>query len=172
MKPKSPGAKSMRGSSARQSTRAPRRPTQARVLGAGSPETMGRDRLDLLYLTLFPPSPPACGAQRRIDGLMRALSRRHDITAITLLPEGHDGSAAERAMREYCREIALVPAPPGQGPRKRLLQLRSLLSIHSFERHNSDSRWLLNVLDSFLSKPAFDIVEAEFPFLSPRGLRK
>ena len=133
---------------------------------------MGCDRLRLLYLSLFPPSPPTFGAQRRIEGLMRAMARRHDITAITLLPPGVDGGAAERAMREYCREVAMVPSRPWQGPRKRLVQLRSLLSIRSFERHNSDSRALRTVLDSFLSKRVFDIVNLEFPFLAPQGLRK
>jgi polysaccharide biosynthesis protein PslH len=133
---------------------------------------MGRDRLDLLYLSPFPPGPPTFGAQRRIEGLMRALARRHDITAVSLIPPDFDAAAAERAMREYCREVALVPAPPWQGLRKRLLQLRSLLSTRSFERCNSDVPALRKVLDSFLSRRAFDVVNVEFPFLAQQRLRK
>src|SRR5438270_6296169 len=94
---------------------------------------MSRDRLNILYVSMFPPSPPTFGAQRRLQGLMAALSRRHEITAITLVPRDMDGSEAERAMREYCRDVVLVPAR-AEGSRKRIHQLQSLLSRQSFER--------------------------------------
>jgi len=133
---------------------------------------MVTDRLDLLYLSQFPPSPPAFGAQRRMEGLMAALARRHDITAVSLITPDLDPGEAERAMRAYCREVVLVPARPWQGPRKRLVQLRSVFSARSFERRFYDLPALRKALDSLLSRRAFDVVNVEFPFLALRRLKK
>jgi glycosyltransferase involved in cell wall biosynthesis len=133
---------------------------------------MGRDRLDLLYLSQFPPSPPTFGAQRRMQGLMAALAARHDITAVALLPPELDAGAAERAMREYCREVVLVPARPWHGTYKRLLQLRSLFSTQSYERRFFDVPGLRRMLDSLLSRRAFDIVNVEQPFLAHERLAR
>jgi hypothetical protein len=72
--------------------------------------TMDRDRLNLLFLSAFPAGPPTFGAQRRVQGLMAALARRHEITGVSLITAEYDSRAAERAMREYCHEVVLVPA--------------------------------------------------------------
>jgi len=133
---------------------------------------MGRDRLHLLFLSQFPPGPPTFGAQRRMEGLMAALARRHDVTGVALLAPDLDASAALRAMRAYCEEVVLVPARAWQGPRKRLLQLRSLLSTRSFERGFHDLPALRRALDSLLSRRAFDVVNVAFPFLALRRLAK
>src|SRR6266852_2852063 len=111
---------------------------QPRVIRAAATATMGRDRLNLLYVSQFPPSPPTFGAQRRMQGLMAALAARHDITAVSLITPDLDAGAAQRAMREYCREVVLVPARAWHGAHKRLLQLRSLFSSRSYERHFFD----------------------------------
>src|SRR5258708_4521667 len=47
-----------------------------------------------------------------MQGLMAALAARHDITAVSLITPELDARAAQRAMREYCREVGLVPARP------------------------------------------------------------
>src|SRR5947199_92388 len=46
---------------------------------------MRRERLDLLYVTLFPASPARYGAQRRLEGVMASLARRHSVTAVSLI---------------------------------------------------------------------------------------
>src|SRR5712664_1189716 len=107
-----------------------------------------------------------------MEGLMAALARRHDVTGVALLAPDLDASAALRAMRAYCEEVVLVPARAWQGPRKRLLQLRSLLSTRSFERGFHDLPALRRALDSLLSRRAFDVVNVAFPFLALRRLAK
>jgi glycosyltransferase involved in cell wall biosynthesis len=124
-----------------------------------------RERLELLYVTLFPPSPARYGAQRRIQGLMEGFSRRHDVTAVSLLPTEIDPDEARQAMSAYCREIILVPAP-GPGRFKRLGQARSLLSLRSYERHLSDVPELRQVLHRMLTSRPFDIVQIEAPQLA------
>jgi len=133
---------------------------------------MNPPRLDLLFVSMFPPSPPTFGAQRRIEGLMTALSRRHRVTGVSLVGPHFDAGAAERAMRAYCAEVVLVPSRPERGPSKRLLQLRSLVSPWSFERHHATVPALGRALDELLSSRPYDVVCVEAPFLAHREFRR
>ena len=133
---------------------------------------MHPDRLKILCLSQMPPSPPQFGAQARMHGLLSNLARRHDVTAIALLDEQFDGDACGRAMREYCREAILLPNPRGRnGVVKRALQLRSVASLRSFERHRNSVPGLQQTLDRVLSRERFDVVDVEFPFLAHYRLR-
>jgi glycosyltransferase involved in cell wall biosynthesis len=127
---------------------------------------MSQDRLKLLYVTLFPSSPPRFGAQRRLQGLMSGLARENDITAVSLLPPDLDATEAERAMRQYCQDLVLIPSRPGTGGSKRLLQARSLFSLVSFERRFFSLRALQQALDRLLLSRPYDIVNIEAPFLA------
>ncbi|HET7788156.1 MAG TPA: glycosyltransferase [Myxococcales bacterium] len=129
-------------------------------------------RLKLLFLSQFPPSPPAFGAQRRIQGLMATLARRHDVAAISLISPDLDAGAAEAAMLKYCSEVHLVPAPAWQGVKKRLAQLRSLASPRSFERRFYDLPQLRAALHQCLTRRGYDIVNVELPFLALQRLRQ
>jgi len=131
---------------------------------------MDRDRLNLLFLSQFPPGPPTFGAQRRVQGLMSALARRHEITGISLITAEYDRRAAEDAMREYCNEVVLVPARSWEGAGKRLQQARSLLSKRSFVRSLWDLPALRKALDERLSARSYDIVNVELPFLALQRL--
>jgi glycosyltransferase involved in cell wall biosynthesis len=133
---------------------------------------MSDDRLNLLFLSPFPPSPAAFGAQRRMEGLMSALSRRHRITAVSLVGSDFDAGASERAMRAYCEEVVLVPARQDRGLSKRFLQLQSLVSPRSFERTHATVPALQVALDALLRRRAFHVVTVEFPFLSHLRLRQ
>jgi len=141
---------------------------------------MDRDRLKILFLAPFAPSPASFGAQRRAEGLMAALGRRHQITGVSVIPDDQDARAAERAMGEYCSEVVLIPRPSSgwEGAGKRLLQVRSLLSSRSLVRRLYDLQSVRDALHRLLSARAYDIVNVELPFLafhelakSPRGAR-
>src|SRR5215470_14837204 len=96
---------------------------------------MTPERLNILYVSQMPASPPRFGAQARVHGLMTELARRHDLTAAMMVDEEFDADECRRAMQAYCRDVVLVPNPCGRGGlRKRLLQVRSLASVRSFER--------------------------------------
>jgi glycosyltransferase involved in cell wall biosynthesis len=139
---------------------------------------MDQQRLKLLFLSTFPPSPPTFGAQRRLQGLMAALARRHDVSAIAVVSADLDAAAAERAMREYCSEVVLVGARSWKGAAKRVLQLGSMVSARSFVRVLHDHPGLRRVIDARLQGHAYDVVNVEFPYLassrlarSPAGVR-
>ncbi len=127
---------------------------------------MTAGRLQLLYLSQFPPSPPTYGAQRRIQGLLTALGRHHDVTAVALISPDLDAQQAERSMREYCQQVVLVPSRPWAGPTKRLLQLRALFSSKSYEHHFFNLPALPPLLQRLLTGRAFDVVNVEHPFLA------
>src|SRR5580692_1799596 len=96
---------------------------------------MSPERLDILFVSHMPASPPRFGAQARMHGLMTQLARRHELTAAMLVDDEFNAEECRRAMQAYCREVVLVPNPWGRdGLTKRLLQLGSLASTRSFER--------------------------------------
>jgi len=129
--------------------------------------------LDILCLSPMPPSPPHFGAQARMHGLMSSLARRHRITAVSLVGEEFDAEACGRAMREYCAEVVLVPNPRARnGVTKRVLQLCSLASLRSFERHLYSLESLQKALDAAMTRRRFDVVQVEFPYFGHYRLRQ
>jgi polysaccharide biosynthesis protein PslH len=124
-----------------------------------------RRRLRLLFVSQFPPSPPSFGAQRRIHGVMNAVSKHHDVFGVSLITRDLDAAQVERAMREYCEEVLLVPASPWSGPLKRTMQVCSLASRRSFEARAFDRPGLRRGLARLLSSRAIDVVCVELPFL-------
>lgn len=123
-------------------------------------------RLSILYASQMPASPPRFGAQARMHGLMSELGRRHDLTAVVLIDDEFDADECRAAMMAYCRDVIVVPNPYGRdGLAKRLLQARSLASVHSYERMRVTVPALQEVLDRVLTERRFDIVNLVFPNL-------
>jgi glycosyltransferase involved in cell wall biosynthesis len=95
------------------------------------------------------------------------------LTAVILLDDDFDAEECRRAMQAYCREVVLVRNPYGRGGSlKRLLQLQSLASTHSFERLRVTVPALQVALDRVLRARPFDIVNLEFSFLGHCNLRQ
>ena len=128
---------------------------------------MSPERLNILYVSPMPASPPRFGAQARMHGLMTQLARRHDADSRDAgrrrvrrrrVPPGHAGLLP--------RSGAGPATPHGrQGLAKRLLQVRSLASTRSFERLRVTLPALQQTLDRILRARRFDIVNLEFPYL-------
>ena len=134
---------------------------------------MSHERLSILYVSQMPPSPPRFGAQARMHGLMTSLARRHDLTALSLVDAEFDLEECRRAMQKYFGEVVLIANPKGRdGAAKRLLQLRSLASLRSFEHHRYAVPELQGALDRLLRKKRFDVVNLEFPYLAHFRLKQ
>ncbi|QDW36625.1 glycosyltransferase [Bradyrhizobium sp. KBS0727] len=134
---------------------------------------MSPERLNILYVSQMPASPPRFGAQARLHGLMTQLAQRHDITAVMLVDDEFDIEECRLAMQAYCREVVLIKNPYGRdGLAKRLLQLRSLASTRSFERLRVVVPEMQQALDKVLRAKRFDIVNLEFTFLGHCDLRQ
>lgn len=134
---------------------------------------MSPERLNILYVSQLPASPPRFGAQARIHGLMTELARRHDLTAAVLVDDEFDIDECRTAMQTYCSEVVLVPNPYSRaGTTKRLLQLRSLVSSQSFERLRVAVPAFQQALNQLLRSKRFDVVNLEFPYLGHCDLRQ
>jgi glycosyltransferase involved in cell wall biosynthesis len=134
---------------------------------------MTPERLNILYVSHVPASPPRFGAQARMHGLMTQLARRHDLTAATLVDHESDADECQRAMQTYCSQVVTVPSRYGrEGLTKRLLQFRSLASTRSFERLLFTLPALQQSLDRLLRARRFDVVNLEFSFLGHCNLRQ
>jgi glycosyltransferase involved in cell wall biosynthesis len=132
---------------------------------------MTRERLDVLFVSLFPCSPPTFGAQRRIEGLMRVLARRNRVTAVSLVSPEFDAAVARREMGRWCEEVVLVPARSDRSAGKRVVQLRALASRRSYEHHAFSSPALREALVRVLQGKPFDVVCLEAPFLLQHPVR-
>jgi polysaccharide biosynthesis protein PslH len=115
------------------------------------------ERLNILFASMYPASPAAYGGQRRLEGLMTELARRHEVSAVALCSPGFDLRRSERAMSGYCQEVTLVPAR-GEGLGKRVAQFRSLFSSESFEIRYFAIPAFQRALDELLSRRKFHIV--------------
>lgn len=130
------------------------------------------ERLNVLCVSHMPASPPSCGAQARVHGLLTQLARHHDVTAVMLADDEFDADECHRAMKTYCRQVLLIRNAGGRESRKRRLQLRSLASSRSFERMRLTVPALQPALDCVLRAKRFDIVNLEFPYLGHYNLRQ
>ncbi|MEO8697528.1 MAG: glycosyltransferase family 4 protein [Acidimicrobiales bacterium] len=120
--------------------------------------------MKILLVSPFLPSPPRFGGQRRIDGLVRELANRHDVSvlAFNATDEWEHESLVET--RTYCREVrTLSNYEPGNSKVKRRNQLRSLLSRHSYEHSLVAGRLdFQQAFDEMLAAQEYDVVQIEF----------
>jgi glycosyltransferase involved in cell wall biosynthesis len=113
------------------------------------------------------------GVQARMHGLIAGLARRHDVTVVSLTEDGFDRDTASRALGEYCREHRLVQnVAAGTLWRRRLLQVRSLISASSPQRLRFEVPQLQQELDRVLTRTRFDVVKLALPYLSHLRLRQ
>jgi polysaccharide biosynthesis protein PslH len=130
--------------------------------------------LEILFVTPYLPSPPGFGGQRRLHGIFTGLAEKHRVSVLALInpDEKHEKSVA--ATQEYAREVVTVPNPAFalslHG--KRTLQLRSLLSLRSFEWLSHMQNGLHAKLVQMMQATRYDVVNFEFAQMAPhrRGL--
>jgi glycosyltransferase involved in cell wall biosynthesis len=110
---------------------------------------------------------------------MRSLAKNHEVSLISFTATDEFKQPSLEATQQYCKEIVTFPDMEFVARRdKRLLQARSLVSIHSFE-HLLVARRVefLARLQQLVDSGRFDIVQVEFvqmaalQFQLPRGRR-
>jgi polysaccharide biosynthesis protein PslH len=124
--------------------------------------------MKILFVTPFLPSPPRFGGQRRVDGLMRGLSRQHEVSVLSFNRTDEYERSSVEATKEFCREVVTIPnLDLVETSDKRTMQLRSLLSIHSFEHLLAARRRdFQRALDEMLRQTRYDIVQVEFVWMT------
>lgn len=135
--------------------------------------------MKLLFVTPYLPSPPRFGGQRRLAGLMRSLAASHELSVISFNASDEFAQSSLEETRSYCKEVVTFPDMDFLDRKdKRLLQARSLLSLHSFEhlliarRREFEAR-----LQQLVDSGRFDVLQVEFTQMAafrprlPRGRR-
>ncbi len=120
--------------------------------------------MKILFVSPYLPSPARFGGQRRVDGLMRGLAKRHDVSILSFNASDEFEQASIDATRAYCKRVTTLPgldATTVSG--KRTLQLRSMLSPHSFEHLQATHRADFQAkIDDHLASDEYDVVQVEF----------
>lgn len=127
--------------------------------------------MKILFLSPYLPTPPRSGGQRRIHGLMRELANHHDLSVLAFVDSRAPRRETEESLRatsEYCNSVVTVPnARVGaSGAQKRLLQVRTLAGIHTYEHLVGMLEVMQAAIDRMLSEQQFDVVQVEFPYMA------
>ena len=120
--------------------------------------------MKILFVTPYLPSPPHFGAQRRLDGLMRGLAARHEISLLSFIGDDEQAAESLKVTASYCHHISTVAnALVGLSvEKKRMMQLRSLISTRSFEYDLCyDARFQAQIRQE-MENGTYDIVQVEF----------
>ena len=120
--------------------------------------------MKILFVAPYLPSPPRFGGQRRMDGLMRGLAANHEVSILSFNTSDEHTQDSLDATRKFCRNVtALSDLDPRTLREKRRLQMRSLLSVRSFEYLQAKRRAdFQRQIDEHLASEEYDIVQVEF----------
>jgi glycosyltransferase involved in cell wall biosynthesis len=134
--------------------------------------------MKVLFVTPYVPSPPTFGGQRRIHGLMRALSKRHALSLLALHNPVDPIDEWRERTRDYYpdTELFVQPAFGLQGRAKRAAQLRSLFALHSWDAISHRNEAMVSRLRERLASETWDAMVVEFAQMAvnliglPRGM--
>jgi glycosyltransferase involved in cell wall biosynthesis len=120
--------------------------------------------MKILFVAPYLPSPPRFGGQRRMDGLMRGLAADHEVSILSFNSTDPYTQDSLDSTRSFCRRVStLSDLDPRTLPEKRRLQMRSLLSVHSFEHLQVKRRTdFQKKIDEHLAGESYDVVQVEF----------
>ena len=121
--------------------------------------------MKILFVAPYLPSPPRFGGQRRMDGLMRGLAANHEVSILSFNSTDQWTQESLDATRLFCRNVTTLSDLDPRGVReRRQLQMRSLLSLHSFEHLQVKRRADFQKTARRAPRRAveYDIVQVEF----------
>lgn len=115
----------------------------------------------------FSPVPPDFGGALRVYHLLKQVAKRHPVTVLTY---GNPEDAG-RIRREFdLPEVRVVP-PTWKASKRRVGQLFSTFTAHSFFQQSVVGPAFQGELDALLSSQRFDVVQTEFSHLGPFDLK-
>lgn len=123
--------------------------------------------MKVLMAMPFSPVPPDFGGALRVFHLVRQVARRHEVTVLTYgSPEDAGRIRAELQVKDV-----QVVKPLWKSTSRRLGQLYSTFSTHSFFQLSVVGAPFQAALDRVLSENDFDVVQTEFSHLGPFELK-
>jgi glycosyltransferase involved in cell wall biosynthesis len=121
--------------------------------------------MKVLFVAPYLPSPPRFGGQRRMDGLMRGLAAaNHEVSILSFTSTDQWTEESAQATRSFCKKVTTLPDLDARSlSEKRRQQLRSLVSLHSYEHLQVSRRGdFQRQIDEHLAAEHYDVVQVEF----------
>jgi polysaccharide biosynthesis protein PslH len=120
--------------------------------------------MKILFVTPFLPSPPRFGGQRRLEGLMKSLAKHHEVSVLSFNATDEFTQLSLDATKAYCKEVVTYPDMEFlDRRRKRVLQMRSILSRKSYEHLLlARRREFQRRLTAMVQSGGYDVVQVEF----------
>lgn len=120
--------------------------------------------MKILFVSPYLPSPPRFGGQRRMDGLMRGLAQRHEVSILSFNKSDAYAEESVAETAKFCKQVmTFADLDPVGLSAKRKQQARSLVSLNSFEYLQVARRKdFQRKLDSLLATAQYDVVQVEF----------
>jgi glycosyltransferase involved in cell wall biosynthesis len=120
--------------------------------------------MKILFVAPYLPSPARFGGQRRMEGLMRGLAKHHEVSILSFNSSDAHTQESLDATAAYCKTVTtLADLDPRSLKEKRRLQLRSLVSLDSFEHLQVKRRTDFQLkINEHLATRSFDVIQVEF----------
>jgi glycosyltransferase involved in cell wall biosynthesis len=101
------------------------------------------------------------GGRVRLHGLASRIAGSNSVSVLSFVSPDQAGDLS--AVRSWCDDVVTVSTEPAAGATrsKRRLQLRSLLSLRSYERLVADQRRFQEALDRMTAGSRYDVVHVE-----------
>ena len=123
--------------------------------------------MNVLVVTPYLPSPPNTGGRRRMHALVSRLSSTHRVTVLSFVAPDGETAAVEGTRRIAADVITVVNASASATvTAKRMRQLRSIASRHSFARHVYLTPAMQKAINEVSSTRRFDLVLVEFAHMA------
>lgn len=123
--------------------------------------------MKVLFALPFCPVPADFGGALRVYHLVKQVSLRHQVSVVCY---GEPGEAERLRSELKLHEVVMVP-PTWKTKRRRLGQLFSTFTTHSFFQLSVASAEFEAELNRMLAKTQFDVVQTEFSHLGPFDLK-
>jgi len=124
-------------------------------------------QLKVLFALPFSPVPADFGGALRVYHLVKQVARRHQVTAVCY----GEPADAERLRSELSLHDVVMVSPTWKAKRRRLGQLWSTFTPHSFFQLSVASKRFEAALNQMLASQPFDVVQTEFSHLGPFTLQ-
>ncbi len=119
--------------------------------------------MKILLLTLYLPYPPNSGGQIRSYNLIKHLSKKHQITLVSLIKKGEEKYAGE--MEKYCEKVVYFYRPEKPWTLPNIL--KTGLSLYPFVVMRNYTPEVKKFLENELKQVAYDLIHVETFYLMP-----
>jgi glycosyltransferase involved in cell wall biosynthesis len=130
-------------------------------------------RRRVLLVTPYLPGAPRFGGQRRLLGVLSALTRAHDVTVLSFFDPEENPTDALTSTRELGARVIALPHRRYSrgGTAKRLWQLAATTSPWSYDRLVHRDQAFQTAFDRLVADGDFDVIQYEFPAMASYGAR-